>query len=262
MQTYIFKIIDGIEIIKGFRRPSIDYVATRKKAVEVLDLNDDYKALIKQRASIVRQVTRQSRLPKNRTSVGSLSGGAGNSEAQYWALLNKRLRPIDEQIKAIQEAAFSDNRIYHHPAAYERLISDAEAETLIEARRNLEPKQLLKTDGEVITDYRGRYAHLDNGTWETLTIESLGDEPGEGFISVQDLTPEQHQEIQQQELQAQPLEEREQQAQAERENVVESLSHVFMRRLIASSAPINTIRSDIQAMRDTRFAAIATKYGL
>ena len=172
MKTLITEIIDGYEVIKGFDRPVVDPVETRKNTEIILN-----------QSPLIEQI-----------DAALVEINAAGPDAENIQTLLANFKQLLLELEAQKKAIFEANLVYFEPKGGEVLVEDTEAATLKAQFDDLEDQALLR-DGSVIHDKRNREYWQKGDVWELKKIETLGENVPADGIADPDLTEIQRDEI-------------------------------------------------------------------
>jgi len=208
-RTVIMQEIDGIEVIRGFDRPCVDPVETRKKteaAIEADPIMEEKKNLADKRDKLLKKMA-----PKMQALIAH--DKKGNIESPEAKKLIVELQTIDlevgdlviqikdliKRLKDRYSALKAENLVYFEPKIGEEVIEDDEYNDLMEAFKNMGPNHRLKRDKKTVHDFRGlKYWIKENGEWNPREIKKLNEKPPAGWKKSEELTDQDKDEIRQQ----------------------------------------------------------------
>jgi hypothetical protein len=240
-----FKLVDGYQIVTGFRKRKIDRRATRRETLAILAGSDKPQYLIDAEKEVEVALTVNGE-PRNRI-LDYAHFRMGEAVKQY-----------KEDIEALQ----NENVKYIEIMPNE--IYNADTTELQNQFKTLGNKQLLTVDGTIVKDCRGReYWRKVDDVWECTKIDAIGVDKPSGSKLYKNLTAEEHAEIAAQleteRIAALSAEEKTN----EKNRMITAAGHkaVGMRSLAEiGGTDAATALSDAQAWLATETAAIEAKY--
>ena len=194
MKTMITKEVDGQSIVLGFANASFDPMTTRAKVIEQLKQSDEVKTH-HETCLLIGEKTKEHML-----LLGKKKKTKADEEklAELKAEVDELQHTLQDDFQAIDDKSKElhiQNTTYFEPKIGEEIIGEEE-DGLVEAFSKLEHDQLLKADGTIIPNHKGKkYFVKKSGVWEEEDIASIGVEPSAGAKSADKLTADERHEI-------------------------------------------------------------------
>lgn len=190
MQTVITKKIDGIDIVSGFGKLSIDPMATRPVVTAEIQKTDEFKAVKSA------QDKRNAAL-KMAGGAAQLSKKAKNKDdkQKHW---DERLNYLEQangheneikgflpELKKRERELRQSQAVYFEPKAGEILKTDSEISNL---KEKMVGSVLVSLDGDIIPDNRGiTHCTKKAGKWAVVEILTLNVSVPTGAVIYADL---------------------------------------------------------------------------
>jgi len=273
-RTVITEMIDGHQVIKGFDRPCIDPVETRKAteiAMETDPLMDQKEDLITQKEALFSQMA-----PLMEQLIEFYRKGELNPPTPAAEQIQEDLSALDQQIGdlAVQinaliaqiEARYkvvkAENLVYFDPKPGEEIIAEEEFNTLKAAKEALGDNQAICRDQTVIPDFRGlKYWVKEIDDWNYGVISKIGIEPPGNYKKISDLTEQDKTEIAEQLEEERILNMTAEAREAEKENKLTMLLlHANAKKEFECEAEDQPCIDAVQNWYNTEKAAIEAKY--
>ena len=189
-QTVIIREIDGLQIVAGFGRRSIEPVQTRAVVDGLIEDTNEFWAVEAKQAECKVKLAEAGTAFKIAADARSesLQTAAMAIYAQGQEVVAE-LAELLPALKAKRQALMVEHAVYFDPAKYEHPQSDTQIEAL---RSKMGGGRLVDLDGAEIEDNRGVVACTDlGGSWEVRRILTLGEKVPGGAILLDDLDVEQ-----------------------------------------------------------------------
>lgn len=169
---------DGYKVVRSVGKPTLDPVATKKKAHEALKSSPEGLEFL----SLLQEVRSFGGDPSIKQDIIS------------------RATPLYTKLRKLEAEHMSKNPVFFDTMPNEVNVPDEEGAKLSDALKNLQPHETLLLDGRVIPDYQGVevWTKTKEG-WVRDKIRGLGTIPRADQILTKDLTSEHRREIIEQE---------------------------------------------------------------
>ncbi len=169
-----FTKVNGYKVVKGFDNPTLDPVATKRKADKAFKTSPEWRGIV----SLLRD-------------AAPLEGD--NKELRRLA---REAAPLYTKLRKDFQSYCRENPVYFDTIPNEINLPDEQASALESQFANLEPNQALTVEGDILPDYRGTTVWENrDSVWGSSKITKLGVEPKPHQTLEQDLTKEQKREI-------------------------------------------------------------------
>lgn len=190
-QTVIIREIDGLQIVAGFGRRSIEPVQTRAVVDGLIEDTDEFRAVEAKQAECKAKLAEAGTAFKNAANarIDSVQAVAGMVIYAQGQEIVAELAELLPPLKAKRQALMVEHAVYFDPAKYEHPQSDTQIDAL---RSKMAGGGLVSMDGLKIEDNRGVVACTDLGeSWEVRRILTLGEKVPGGAVLFDDLDIEQ-----------------------------------------------------------------------
>ena len=185
-QTAIVQEIDGLQIVTGFGRRSIEPQQTRAVVAGLIEDTDEHRSVVAKQA--------ECKVKLAEAGAAFEAAAAARSEAlqrQAMAIYNQGQALVSElaglipALKAKTQALMVEHAVYFEPTAYEHPQSDTQIEAL---RAKMGGAHRVALDGQEIEDNRGVVACTErDGVWAVRRILTLGEKLPAGGILLEEL---------------------------------------------------------------------------
>lgn len=180
----IVEEIDGIEIVKGIDKLTIDAVATRKIVqVEIINTPEFIACKVKQDEmnDLFAQAGEKLKQSSNATMQRN-TPSANKFHREYRQLYNDALDIMNEvksllpAVKKVERELFTTHAVYFEPGRNERLKSEFELSDIQSKINSLQSNKLIRSDGTLIDNFKGMtFYHKMADKWNEININKIGD---------------------------------------------------------------------------------------
>lgn len=177
----IIETIDEIEIIKGIDKLQIDPVVTRE-IIRSEIVNTDAFIACKAKQDEMNDAFLQAsdKMKLVRTAGSKIS--ANKFYKEYSELYNSALELMKEvkallpAVKQSEKELYKTHAVYFEPGHNEKIKTDTEIAEIKNNIKDLTSDKLIKSDGTLIDNLRGRtYFHKVNNLWFKTNINKVGE---------------------------------------------------------------------------------------
>jgi hypothetical protein len=181
-QTIIVEMIDGIEIVKGISKLTIDPAATKPVIAVEITKTPEYKAC-KKKQDEMNELFIQAKKKKGESSAQRanklLSEKLYQEYVQIYTDATAMMQEVRELLPAVNEAQkrlFQTHAVYFGPSKRERVKTDEEIQDIQNKVKGLTPNQLINSDGTIVDNYVGQsFLHKVGGKWIKTDINKVGE---------------------------------------------------------------------------------------
>lgn len=206
MKTIFHTVIDGHDIVQGFGDAAgfIDPIATAQKLGEAVIALPETVAMNNLKAQVIDLRSRAQLLggkiadamrqgdTATENALSAQATGLMGQAAQIEPDLVAAIGAFEEKRRALMDA----NAVYTNPPSYESLAKDDAVAPLQAAFASLAEGQVLRMDGKLLPDLRGRtYWTTDGKMWSKMAITLLGVPVPDGGLTEDSLTDAQRAQI-------------------------------------------------------------------
>ena len=207
MKLLIIQEIDGIDVIakidnaNGMVDPEMSKAAAKKllnKTATAIEI-DRIKSQMAVYAKQMIQARRNAKMAKSDAERQAFIDEYNTREVQFKEL-QEDLNPLAVTLKSEFQDLIRSNAVYFIPPPGNKLIEDANAESIqTKLTAAINSDLLLNRDLKSLCDHRGkRYFKKNSGKWQMQEITKIGVEPANGSILEADLTDDNKIEISEQ----------------------------------------------------------------
>ena len=201
MKTILFETIDGHDIVTGSSVPTVDGVETNKVVMGytddsgerqpgMIESTSEYQAVQAKKAEFQAAAQDRAAAVKARDKGKFKAAIEAMKMVQYDAI--PLAKALNDKIMELRR----DKAVYFEPKLGEAITPAAAVDGLIQAIKNKPDGVFITRDGNQVPENRGRvYFRQVAGKWQRTRITRLGDTVPSDAVLIEDLTPEQRDEV-------------------------------------------------------------------